>query len=61
MSEWGYVELEGAPRSELVTRGDRAFSVMGPKLWNKLPITIKSATTVESFKATLKTHLFTNP
>ncbi|XP_061902364.1 uncharacterized protein LOC133649723 [Entelurus aequoreus] len=47
------------PRSNLVTRGDRAFSVMAPRLWNKLPLSIKSATTLDSFRARLKTHLFT--
>ncbi len=40
------------------TYGDRAFSVAGPKLWNKLPISVKSAKTLPTFKTRLKTHLF---
>ena len=31
------------PRSNLVTKGDRAFAVAGPNLWNKLPLNIKAA------------------
>ena len=30
--------------------GDRAFSVVGPKLWNRLPSNIKNQTTFSSFK-----------
>jgi hypothetical protein len=30
--------------------GDRAFSVAAPKLWNQLPMNIRMATTVDSFK-----------
>ena len=40
--------------------GDNAFTSFAPKLWNALPITVKSAktVTVESFKRQLKTYLF---
>jgi hypothetical protein len=38
--------------------GDRAFATFGPKMWNTLPDTIKSSTSVELFKRRLKTHLF---
>lgn len=38
--------------------GDRAFSTIGPKLWNSLPDDIKRSTSVELFKQRLKTHLF---
>lgn len=38
--------------------GKRAFSVVGPKLWNLLPFDIKMSTSVNIFKSALKTHLF---
>ena len=38
--------------------GDRAFSVVGPRLWNSLPIYIRNCDTVSSFKSCLKTFLF---
>jgi len=47
-------------RSGLVT-ADRRFSVAAPRLWNKLPLTIKSADTLNSFKSQLKTLLFDSP
>ncbi|KAJ8387973.1 hypothetical protein AAFF_G00147640 [Aldrovandia affinis] len=47
------------PQSKLVTKGDRAFAVTAPKLWNKLPLNIKSANTIQNLKALLKTQLFT--
>lgn len=46
------------PRSRLKTRGDRAFAVAVPKLWNCLPLHIRAAESVGSFKSLLKTHLF---
>ena len=46
------------PRSRLKTKGDRAFAVAAPKLWNCLPLHIRSAQTLETFKRLLKTHLF---
>ena len=30
----------------------------GPSLWNNLPVTIREAGTLTTFKCTLKTHLF---
>ena len=38
--------------------GDRAFSVAAPTLWNALPLGIRQAQTLASFKSALKTHLF---
>ena len=38
--------------------GSRAFSVAGPKLWNKLPAPLRSEETFSLFKKKLKTHLF---
>ena len=46
------------PRTKLVSAGDRAFAVCAPKLWNKLPIKIKSAPNVTTFKKLVKTYLF---
>ena len=42
----------------LVTYGDGTFSVVAVKVWNKLPIKIRAAKTVDHFKADLKAHLF---
>ena len=47
------------PRSYSKTYGDRAFSVCAPNLWNKLPLAIRKSRSVDSFKKTLKTYLFT--
>jgi hypothetical protein len=38
--------------------GDRSFSVIGPKLWNTLPKSVREAPNVKCFKKLLKTHLF---
>ena len=46
------------PRSKLKTYGDRSFSINAARKWNKLPLKIRSAKTVASFKSQLKTHLF---
>jgi hypothetical protein len=37
----------------------RALSYAGPKLFNQLPSKVKDATTTDTFKKLLKTHLFT--
>ena len=46
------------PPTKLKTRGDRAFSAIGPKLWNSLPQTIRSSPSIDIFKTQLKTYLF---
>lgn len=46
------------PPSRLKSRGDRAFAVLGPKLWNELPLHVRLAPSVPIFKSRLKTHLF---
>ena len=46
------------PKCRLSTFGCRAFSYAAPKLWNNLPLEIKTAGSVDSFKKLLKTHLF---
>ncbi len=51
-------DLLRVPRTRLKTRGDRAFSVVCPKLWNSLPSHIRTAPTMSVFKSTLKTYFF---
>ena len=46
------------PRSSLKTCGDRSFVFAAPKLWNSLPLQVKTAHTVNVFKNSLKSHLF---
>ena len=40
------------------TWGTRSFSHAGPTLWNNLPLAIKNCPSSDSFKSSLKTHLF---
>ena len=40
------------------TSEDRAFSFVAPKLRNSLPDSVRNAITLDSFKKSLKTHLF---
>jgi len=53
----GNKRLLNVPRALTATYEDRAFSIAGPKLWNQLPLIIKSADTIDKFKTLLKTHL----
>ena len=46
------------PRTNKVSMGDRAFSAFGPKLWNSLPSPLRNVPSLNSFKKSLKTHLF---
>jgi hypothetical protein len=46
------------PRTKTKTFGDRAFSVVGAKLWNDLPLPIRQADSFECFKKQLKTHFY---
>ena len=46
---------EGAPNSKY---GEGAFSYAAPHEWNMLPTNLKSCTTIESFKSSLKTYYF---
>ena len=45
------------PRIKTKT-GSRAFSISGPVLWNALPVPIRNAKTILTFRKLLKTHLF---
>ena len=38
--------------------GGRAFSYQAPLLWNKLPVNVREAETLYTFKIRLKTFLF---
>ena len=48
------------PRTNLATMGDRAFAARAPRLWNALPVDLRLANSVSSFKSLLKTYLYTN-
>ena len=39
--------------------GQRAFSVVGPRIFNNLPVNVSSIETPDNFKVALKTYLFT--
>ena len=47
------------PRSNTKSWGDRAFSIAGPRLWNSLPIELRTTTNIEEFKSRLKTICLT--
>ena len=51
-------DLLTVPKTRLITFGDRAFSAAAPVLWNSLPENIKCIDNLNSFKRSLKTHLF---
>ena len=38
--------------------GDQRFSIIGPKLWNSMPASLRNANSLNSFQKTLKTYLF---
>ena len=46
------------PVVRLKSYGQRSFSFSAPTEWNKLPVEIRVAPTLENFKSKLKTHLF---
>ncbi len=50
--------LLSVPESRLITKGDRAFAIRAPRLWNDLPEEIRQSESVSSFKSLLKTYLF---
>lgn len=50
--------LLDVPTSRLVTKGDRAFAVRAPTLWNSLPLDIRVANSIGIFKTKLKTHFY---
>uniref|UniRef100_A0A669EXB8 Reverse transcriptase domain-containing protein n=1 Tax=Oreochromis niloticus TaxID=8128 RepID=A0A669EXB8_ORENI len=46
------------PCSRLKSRGDRAFAVAAPVLWNNLPVSIRASDSLPLFKSRLKTYFF---
>ena len=46
------------PRSRLKCKGDWAFSVAAPRLWNDLPLSVKSSPTLPVFQSPLKLICF---
>ena len=43
-------KLLQVPRSKLKSYGDQRFSIAGPKLWNSLPVSLRNADSLNSFK-----------
>ena len=37
---------------------DRAFGVIGPRMWNDLPLELRATNSLDIFKSKLKTFLF---
>jgi len=60
----GRKQLRSAARSDVIVSRCRtkfhshAFLVAGPKVWNRLPQSVRSADTVRQFRRLLKTHYF---
>ena len=48
--------LLNEPRFNVNSNGGRAFYVYSPRLWNKLPTTIRACVDFMEFKSKLKTH-----
>jgi hypothetical protein len=46
------------PKVRTKSYGERSFSFCGPKQWNSLPLYLRNIRSTQSFKKTLKTHLF---
>jgi len=42
------------PKTRLKSKGNMAFSVAAPRLWDPLPMHIKSSPSVDAFKSRLK-------
>jgi len=41
-----YAKQSTVPKSKLRSRGDKSFSIATPKIWNSLPIHIRTAPTL---------------
>ena len=46
------------PFTQQSSFGNRAFGVIGPRLWNELPLDLRTLSSVTTFKSKLKTLLF---
>jgi hypothetical protein len=51
------LDLLVTPRCRTVL-GSKSFSVAAPTIWNSIPLSIRQAPSITSFKRHLKTHLF---
>ena len=47
------------PHSWLKQKGDRAFAVAAPRLWNQLLPHLRDVPSIPAFKSRLKSHLYT--
>ncbi len=50
-------QSEVVPRTHLKLKGDQAFAVAGPKLWNSLPQVLREVSTLNVFKVEVKNYL----
>ena len=50
--------LLATPKARLKTYGERAFAVAAPRLWNLIPLELRSSSSIDIFKWHLKTYLF---
>jgi len=46
------------PKARLKRYGDRAFMVAAPTIWNTIPASIRSSTSLDIFRSRTKTYLF---
>jgi hypothetical protein len=46
------------PRTRHVNLGDRSFAKVAPAIWNRLPLSVRNATTLPKFRSLLFKHLF---
>ena len=51
-------DLLTVPRTRFKTRGDRAFCVVAPRLWNSLPLALRALDSVGTFKKCLNLKSF---
>ena len=54
----GKLLLDHPKGKMLTTLGTRSFSAVATKLWNSLPVELRQATSLNSFKSRLETYLF---
>ena len=55
-SSLGLLKVRHTPK--MVTKGDRAFEVRAPRLWNNLPENLRLTKSLSAFKTLLKTHFY---
>ena len=52
-----FLDILSVSRSRTKT-ASRRFSIAAPRVWNSLPVIIRAASSVGSFRSQLKTHLY---